>query len=479
MKNIKTHKQVGFSHNALHTQKHPHALFYIKQKTSFWIATLSVFMFVVGNMVGQNGMYAFFASVLGEQDNTAIAYTGTVLPVEQVIDYGCWARYGGDYKVHTYRQAPQECYRAMPTYRTGSARDEVFSMGYMSSYTETTEGSGTHDGIDIRVPVGTPVLAAMNGRVVQVGNQPRGYGQYIVIEHPDVPDPKDPQKKTVTLYTVYAHLSSVYVEEGNLLQKGTRIALSGNTGASTGPHLHFQIDREDAPFHPYYPSNQQDGYTYTVQPMYYVQSNYESTASTLVASDRGRETQTSVVTVPSVVKQEEPTQKTIIARLQARREERIRERLAERNSRQVVASNALTTGLGLVSAAPAASVPSSAPTTERITDVAADTAVIEGATGEVSSVDIRHDGMFSGRGWEKVRITLLDSDGNTVTNPRLNTDLVLRTAYGEAEFRPSTISPLDFVRGETTVFMLPRGRRTVVINVLPLNVLSKPMEYNR
>lgn len=472
MKNIKTHKQVGFSHNALHAQKHPHAVSFIKQKTSFWIATLSLFMFMVGNMVGQHGMYAFFASVLGEQDNTAIAYTGTVLPLEGVIDYACWAQYGGDYKVHTYRQAPQECHRKVPTYKTGTARDEVFSMGYMSNYTDTTEGSGTHDGIDIRVPVGTPVVATMNGRVVQVGNQPRGYGLYVVLEHPDVPDPENPQRKTTTLYTVYAHLSSIYVAEGNLLQKGTRIALSGNTGKSTGPHLHFQIDRDDAPFHPYFPGNIQDGYAYTVQPMFYVQNNFESTATTLVASDTSKETTT---VLPSVIEQQEPTQKTIIARLQARREERIKERLAERNSRQVIASNTLTTGLGLVSAAPATPTEPTVPTK----DVAADTAVVEGATGEVSSVDIRHDGMFSGRGWEKVRITLLDSDGNTVTNPRFNKDIVLRTAYGEAEFRPSTVSPLDFTQGEATVFMLPRGRRTVVINVFPFNVLSQPMEYNR
>jgi len=477
MKNTKTHKQLGFSHSALHTQKHPHGLFYIKQRASFWIATLSVFTFMVGNMVGQHGMYAFFASVLGEQDNTAIAYTGTVLPFENVIDYECWAQYGGDYKVHTYRQAPQECYRAMPSYQTGIARDDVFSMGYMSNYTDTTEGSGTHDGIDVRVPVGTPVLTVMNGRVVQVGNQPKGYGQYIVIEHPDVPDPQDPLHKRTTLYTVYAHLSSIYVAEGNLLQKGTRIALSGNSGQTTGPHLHFQIDRDDAPFHPYYPGNQRDGYAYTVQPLFYVQNNFESTtATTLVASDTSQETSTPTVVIPSIAQQEESTQKTIIARLQARREERVRERLAARDSREVIASNALTTGL--VSAAP--STPTvTPPPTVHTTDVAADTAVVEGTTGEVSSVDIRHDGMFSGRGWEKVRITLLDSDGNTVTNPRLNTDLVFRTAYGEAEFRPSTLSPLDFNQGEATVFILPRGRRTIVINVFPFNVLSKPMAYNR
>ena len=493
MKNTKSHTQVGFKHNHIHKKKEPHAIFYLKQRTSFWIATLSVFMFVTGNMVGQHGMYAFFASVLGDQDNSQIAYMGTVLPVENVIDYSCWADFGGDYKVHTYRQAPEDCYRTLPTYQSGGNRDVQFSMGHMSSYERTTEGSGNHNGIDIRVPVGTPVLSVMNGRVVTVGDQPRGYGKYVVVEHPDVPDPESPTKKTTTLFTTYAHLSSFYVNKGDLVQKGNSIALSGNSGKSTGPHLHFQMDREDAPYHPYYPTNQNEGYEYTVHPMLYVQSQFTplEQPSTLIARTESRRSQRATQpqdvvaprridttraqpvrvarsTVPTQV--EELSQKTIIARLQSRREQRVRQRIAQRDSRQVIASSNLATGLS--AAAPSAPVAA-------VRQVASDQTVVEGARGVVASVEISHDGYFTGRGWEKVRITLLDSDGNTVTNPRLDRDLVLRPAYGEAEFRPSTISPLDFVNGEVTVHMLPRGRRTVVVKVLPFDIISRPMQYNR
>lgn len=490
MKNTKSHKQVGFKHNHIHKKKEPHAIFYLKQRTSFWIATLSVFMFITGNMVGQHGMYAFFASVLGDQDNTQIAYMGTTQPLAQVVDYSCWAKLGGDYKVHTFRQAPESCYRDLPAYHAGHARDVHFSMGHMSSYEETTEGSGTHNGIDIRVPVGTPVLSAMNGRIVAIGDQPRGYGKYVVVEHPDVPDPESPTKKTTTLYTTYAHLSSFYVAKGDLVQKGDQIALSGNSGKSTGPHLHFQMDREDAPYHPFYPTNQDDGYAYSVHPMLYVQSQFTplEQSTTLVARTESRRSQRATrpqdvvaprrrtqpvrvarATVPTQV--EELSQKTIIARLQSRREERVRQRIAERDSRQVIASNNLTTGL-------VGTAPRTQPVVA-VREVASDRSITEAAIGEVASVEISHDGYFTGRGWEKVRITLLDADGNVVKSPRLNKDLVLRPAYGEAEFRPATISPLDFVDGEVTVHMLPRGRRTVVIKVLPFDVLSRPMQYNR
>jgi hypothetical protein len=112
-------------------------------------------------------------------------------------------------------------------------------------------------------------------------------------------------------------------------------------------------------------------------------------------------------------------------------------------------------------------------------EVAAEKTVVTNRTGKVDTVEIIHDGSFSGRGWEKVIIRLVDSDGNTVTNPDYDRDLVLRPEFGTADFRPSMLSPLDFEQGEATVHMLPRGRRAVVIKVLPINVVSKPMKFDR
>jgi hypothetical protein len=100
-------------------------------------------------------------------------------------------------------------------------------------------------------------------------------------------------------------------------------------------------------------------------------------------------------------------------------------------------------------------------------------------SSSIVSVEFRHDGSFSGRSWEKLYIRLLDADGNTVENPVIQKDYVLRTAYGEAEFRPALLSELDFVKGVAEVNMLPRGRRTVVVKLIPFNQFSQPLRYER
>lgn len=86
-----------------------------------------------------------------------------------------------------------------------------------------------HAGIDAGTPVGTPVYAANAGTVVTSGYNNGGYGHYIIINHGG--------GKT----TVYAHLSTRLVEVGDIVEKDQLIAKSGNTGRSTGPHLHFEI----------------------------------------------------------------------------------------------------------------------------------------------------------------------------------------------------------------------------------------------
>ncbi|MEU5649863.1 M23 family metallopeptidase [Streptomyces pseudogriseolus] len=90
-----------------------------------------------------------------------------------------------------------------------------------------------HSGQDYAVPTGTPVMAAHGGTVVKAGGNGAGdgpaYGNAIVIKHGN---------KT---YSQYAHLSSVNVKVGQVVKTGQKIALSGNTGNSSGPHLHFEI----------------------------------------------------------------------------------------------------------------------------------------------------------------------------------------------------------------------------------------------
>lgn len=88
----------------------------------------------------------------------------------------------------------------------------------------------THYGTDIKVYVGDTIRAAFSGKVRVVKDQGyrKGYGKYVVIRHPN------------GLETVYGHMSKHLVQEGQILRAGEPIGLGGNTGRSTGPHLHFE-----------------------------------------------------------------------------------------------------------------------------------------------------------------------------------------------------------------------------------------------
>ncbi|WP_030925330.1 M23 family metallopeptidase [Streptomyces sp. NRRL B-24720] len=90
-----------------------------------------------------------------------------------------------------------------------------------------------HSGQDFAVPIGTKVEAAHGGVVVKAGPNGGGdgpaYGNAIVIKHDN------------GMYSQYAHLSRIDVHIGQSVEKGQQIALSGNTGNSSGPHLHFEI----------------------------------------------------------------------------------------------------------------------------------------------------------------------------------------------------------------------------------------------
>ncbi len=85
-----------------------------------------------------------------------------------------------------------------------------------------------HTGTDMACPEGTPILAAMSGRISEVGNN-RTYGNYIIINHGN------------GYQTVYAHMSKAISKKGQWVTQGSKIGLVGSTGYSTGPHLHFMV----------------------------------------------------------------------------------------------------------------------------------------------------------------------------------------------------------------------------------------------
>ncbi len=101
-----------------------------------------------------------------------------------------------------------------------------------------------HNGIDIDVPEGTIVHAADSGSVYSVIENEEAYGTMVVLKHAD------------GYLTIYGHLSSALVSNGQYVEVGQPIAESGNTGLSTGPHLHFEIRNGEFPVDPqrYLPS---------------------------------------------------------------------------------------------------------------------------------------------------------------------------------------------------------------------------------
>jgi len=94
-----------------------------------------------------------------------------------------------------------------------------------------------HNGVDIATPVGTSIVSTGDGVVSRVGNHPFA-GRYIDINH------------SGTFETRYLHLSKVLVKRGQRIKRGQKIALTGNSGRSTGPHLHFELHVGGQPVNP-------------------------------------------------------------------------------------------------------------------------------------------------------------------------------------------------------------------------------------
>lgn len=97
--------------------------------------------------------------------------------------------------------------------------------------------SAMHYGIDFGVPVGTPVVSAVTGKIDAAGfenpeDEKQGFGRRVR---------QIVQEGEKRFYVYYAHLSEISVKEGEEVVAGTRVGLSGNTGKSSGPHLHFEV----------------------------------------------------------------------------------------------------------------------------------------------------------------------------------------------------------------------------------------------
>ncbi|MBU3030413.1 M23 family metallopeptidase [Paracoccus marinaquae] len=120
-------------------------------------------------------------------------------------------------QMNTYRIAMEKLPLAMPVEK---------SFRYTSGYGR--RWGRMHEGVDMAGPIGTPILAPGDGVVTFAGRQ-SGYGYLIKIEH------------ELGVETRYAHLSKIRVKQGQRVSQGEQIGDMGNTGRSTGPHLHYEV----------------------------------------------------------------------------------------------------------------------------------------------------------------------------------------------------------------------------------------------
>jgi murein DD-endopeptidase MepM/ murein hydrolase activator NlpD len=148
--------------------------------------------------------------------------------------------YGGIWN-NRYVNAYRSIENIPDTFKVNLANFTMPTMGYVTSdygMRRLRRRTRMHYGIDLKVQVGDTIYAAFDGKVRLKQYERRGYGYYVALRHPN------------GLETVYGHLSKFLVEEDQVVKSGDPIALGGNTGRSTGAHLHFEIRFLGNPINP-------------------------------------------------------------------------------------------------------------------------------------------------------------------------------------------------------------------------------------
>ncbi|MDB4979166.1 MAG: subfamily peptidase [Candidatus Peribacteria bacterium] len=476
---------MGFRIQPLYRRRQVSIVSYLSRKFAFWTAMFSLFAFIIGNQVGHYGVNVFMRSVFGDVDNSLIAYDGTVSPL-RVPDYSRLAQYGTSL---TYDMVPPDAYKDLPLYDPVEQRKgnqaSIYSIGYMGSYATGADGTGSHPGVDIRALAGTPVVSSMKGLIVRVAYEKGGFGNYIVVKTAFAPDPND-RSRTTTLYATYAHLSETSVTEGTIVEKGRMIGKVGATGFATGNHLHFQIGRDSMrngypvsqPSWPFTAKEagdaglsyteavdaglyQERGYAENVSPVLYVQAHYAASGNQTVAVSGNQSSSVAI-------------KKLTAAEL---RDERLKARVAK-NSIVAVRTPVTLQTVVAYNDEPFIVAPASASSAASVSSSSA--ASVSGtAKNKYSTIELRTDGLeTSRREWKTIELVFVDESGKTVARPALAKDLYLRTAYGEAEFKPARITEADAASGRVKVQVLGFSN-TVVLQIQPLGLIltSVPLQF--
>ena len=220
----------------------------IQPDEEFLPDTVSLFIEVLENLTPEAIMEDLSGFIINEEENRR-KYEISPETSLAVLDYMTQAYSAHGYYETGYWGKPlknrNRNYRlTYPVYK-GEVPKSNISDFYMPVIGAVTSGYGyrphfhrIHHGVDINLNMGDTIRAALPGVVVMVGYEAGGYGNYVVLAHSD------------GVETRYGHLTGSLVPIGATVGAGEPIALGGNTGNSTGPHLHFETRIQGVPVDP-------------------------------------------------------------------------------------------------------------------------------------------------------------------------------------------------------------------------------------
>ncbi len=181
-----------------------------------WLFNLAL---VLSYTIGFPGLSLFKSSVMEYNNITSDPFDGAVSPIAYVPD---WTRAKNTNKSRAFENFNINDFIEIPEYDINTLSDDTqknstsiltrytYPVVYMGSYRGNyVEYDGSHGAVDIRAPIGTPVISIANGVVVRVKDVETGDGKYVVIRHDDIE--VDGQKET--LYSAYEHLSEIIAIE--------------------------------------------------------------------------------------------------------------------------------------------------------------------------------------------------------------------------------------------------------------------------
>lgn len=188
-----------------------------------WICNAILFLVYV---IGGPSVSFLKSSVLEYSDIVADPFDGAVYPIAYVPD---WSKSENMNKARLYESFSVSDFIEIPEYNIDLLSDTLqkstnlsvlryeYPVVYMGSYRGNyTEYDGSHPAVDIRAPIGTPVVSVANGVVVKVKDTETGDGKYVVIRHDNV----DVNGTNEVLYSGYEHLSEIIAVEGMKIKRG-------------------------------------------------------------------------------------------------------------------------------------------------------------------------------------------------------------------------------------------------------------------